>query len=67
MPTSDEARRERECVNLALGFLWEKNGYQTCQYTLSIEVENLEKLKYSSAMDDLINQLAEKKERKVFI
>ena len=34
---------------------------------LSIEAENLEKLKSSSAMDDLINQFAEKKARKIFI
>lgn len=34
---------------------------------LSIEAENLEKLKSSSAMDDLINKFAEKKARKVYI
>lgn len=34
---------------------------------LSIEAEILEKLKSSSAIDDLINQFAEKKARKVYI
>ena len=32
---------------------------------LSIEAENLEKLKSSSAMDDLVNKVAEKKARKI--
>lgn len=67
--TTATAERSFSKLKLIKNYLRTSMGHERLSdlSLLSIEAETLEKLKSSSAINDLINQFAEKKARKVYI